>query len=145
MVPIVGSAQASEPVAETSAIEWVVSGEGAATIEEDSVSLAAAGGPYRVCEAGRSAILGPVQVVGQVRSEEVSRERMGAQVQLRWFDDKGVYIDGTMDVAHQAVGTEEWTRIDATFDPPEGARKVRLCLEFGAETGRMETRGVRRI
>jgi hypothetical protein len=140
-VPIMPAANAAEPAA----IEWVVSGEGAATIAVDSVSLAAAGGPYRVCEAGRWAIAGPVRVVGQVRSEAVGRERMGAQVQLRWFDDKGVFIDGTMDVAHQAVGTEEWTRIDATFAPPEGARKVRLCLEFGAETGRMETRGVRRI
>lgn len=145
---LVPAAQAAEsvtkPVPIGEAIEWVVKGEGA-TVEDDRVSLRPGNAPYTVCEPGRPSVKGPVRVTGRVRSDAVSRENVGAQVQLRWFDGQGVYLDGTLAVAHQAVGSSDWSDLDATFAPPEGAEKVRLCMEFGATSGLFEVESLQRL
>ena len=144
-VALVAAAEAAPPAPGGEPVEWVVRGEGAGEVVSDRILVGPAEDPTLVCEAGRPPVAGPVRVVGQVRSEEVGRQRVGAQVQLRWFDAGGVYLEGTMSVVHQAVGSADWLPLDASVEPPEGARKVRLCVEFGAETGSFEARGLRRI
>ena len=90
----------------------------------------------KACEMARVPVKGEVHIRGRWQYSGVSREDMAGQLQARFFQSDGGFIDGGMVVLAQASGESEgWLDVDQTVPVPEGAAKVRLCVELGSDEG----------
>ncbi|MFT5584180.1 MAG: hypothetical protein ACI9VR_001765 [Cognaticolwellia sp.] len=90
----------------------------------------------KACEVERIQVQGQVNIVGRWQFSGVSREDMAGQLQARFFQSDGGFIDGGMAVLGQAAGDSDgWLDVDETVQVPEGAAKVRLCVELGSDQG----------
>lgn len=90
----------------------------------------------KACEVARIPVKGQVHIVGRWQYSSVSREDMAGQLQARFFQSDGGFIDGGMAVLSQASGDSEgWLDVDETIPVPDGAAKVRLCVELGSDSG----------
>ena len=90
----------------------------------------------KACEVARIPVKGQVHIVGRWQYSAVSREDMAGQLQARFFQSDGGFIDGGMAVLSQASGDSGgWLDVDETIPVPEGAAKVRLCVELGSNEG----------
>ena len=93
----------------------------------------------KACELERLQVKGQVHVVGRWQYSGVSREHMAGQLQARFFQADGGFIDGGMAVLAQASGDSAgWLDVDETVQVPEGAAKVRLCIELGSDQGTLQ-------
>lgn len=98
----------------------------------------------KACEMVRTPVKGQVTVQARWRYADISRENMAGQLQARFFASDGGFIDGGMAVVDQASGSSEgWLEVDKTLDVPEGAAKLRLCVELGSNQGTLQVSTLR--
>lgn len=100
----------------------------------------------KACDAERTPVDGLKKVKASWRYVDVSREDMAGQLQVRFFAQDGSYLDGTMQVVDQAVGSvPDWKEIEVPLEVPDGASKLRLCVELGSEEGLIKVRELQAI
>jgi hypothetical protein len=90
----------------------------------------------KACEVARIPVKGEVRIVGRWQYSGVTRQDMAGQLQARFFQSDGGFIDGGMVVVAQASGDSEgWQDVSKNVPVPEGAAKLRLCVELGSDEG----------
>ena len=150
------SGQVAAPAVEgeiDDASRWQVVPEGSALVvfEEGIIRLDAPGSgePVKVCETARNPVGDSIRVLGRWKTDDVSRERMAAQLTARFFASDGTLIEGRSDATKgiqliaQGVDSAPWSEFDELITTPPGAKKVRLCAELGSQSGTLSVDDLR--